>query len=140
MRPPDIPPERGETAGPAEISIVEDDESFREALAGLVNAIGFDATPYASAEAFLDSDGPLTSACLITDVQLTGMNGLELSRRLVDLGIAIPTIVVTAIPGEEIRLAAIGGGALALLHKPCDGAALSHLIWTALQPMPREDG
>ena len=116
------------------ISIVEDDESFREALTGLVNAIGFDAIAYASAEAFLESDGPLISSYLITDVQLPGMNGLELSRRLVALGIAIPTTIITAIAGEEIRRAAIAEGAVALLHKPIDGAALSHHIYTALQP------
>jgi FixJ family two-component response regulator len=138
MRSPDVQPERRESAGPVVISIVEDDESFREALTGLVDAIGFKATPYASAEVFLESDGPLTSSCLITDVQLPGMNGLELSRRLASLGIAIPTIVVTAIPGEAIRRAAIGAGALALLHKPIDGEALSHLIRMALER--RSDG
>lgn len=138
MGSPDIQPERGETSRPVVVSIVDDDESFREALTGLVNAIGFDATPYASAEAFLESDGPRTSVCLITDVQLPGMNGIELSRLLVALGIAIPTIVVTALPGGEIRRAAIAEGALALLHKPIDGAALSHHICKALKPMPRD--
>lgn len=134
-----VQPERGETGGPVVISIVEDDESFRDALTGLVNAIGYYATPYASAEAFLESGCPLTSSCLITDVQLPGMNGLELLRRMAVLGAAIPTIVVTAIPGEEIRRAAIARGALALLHKPIDGAALSHHLCAALQPVRRDD-
>ena len=133
MRPADIQHERGETVRRVVISIVDDDESLREALTELVNAIGFDATPYASAEAFLDSDGPATCACLITDVQLPGIDGLELSRRLGALGVAIPTIFVTANPGEGVRRDAAAQGALALLHKPIDSTALSDYIFTALQ-------
>ncbi|HLZ82368.1 MAG TPA: response regulator [Caulobacteraceae bacterium] len=133
MPPADIKPEPGDSPGVIVIAIVEDDESFREAVAGLIDAIGFQAAQYASAEAFLDSDGPLTSACLITDVQLPGMSGLELSRRLIELGIAIPTIVVTANPRAEIRQAAVAQGALALFDKPIDGAALSDLIHAALR-------
>ena len=130
---PDTPPAWGTTAGRVVISVVDDDESLREALTGLINAIGFDAAPYASAEAFLASDGPLTSSCLITDVQLPGMNGLDLTRRLAALGVTIPTIFITAIPGEKIRDDAIAEGALALLHKPIDSTALSRHIRAALQ-------
>jgi FixJ family two-component response regulator len=133
MPPPDIQPQPAESPGLVVIAVVEDDESWREALVGLINAIGFHATPYASAEAFLESDGPLTASCLITDVQLPGMSGLELSRRLTALGIAIPTIVVTANPREEIRLVAIAQGALAFFDKPIDGAALSDHIRAAVQ-------
>ena len=122
------------------VSIVEDDESLRQALTDLVNAIGFEAASYATAEAFLKSDARLTTSCLITDIQLPGMTGLEMYRRLVTLGAAIPTIFVTAIPGERIRLDALAHGALALLHKPIDGAALSRHIYAALKTSVRKDG
>ena len=122
------------------VSIVEDDESLRQALTDLVNAIGFEAASYATAEAFLDSDARLATSCLITDIQLPGMTGLEMYRRLAALDAAIPTIFVTAIPGERIRLAALAHGALALLHKPIDGAALSRHIFAALKVSARKDG
>ena len=85
------------------ISVVDDDESMREALRGLMKSLGYTAEAFASAEEFLSSlQVPLTS-CLIADVQMPGMSGLELHRHLVASGKTIPTILITAYPDDSLR-------------------------------------
>ena len=87
------------------ISIVDDDESVREATKGLVRSLGYVAATFASAEEFLNSDRVNDTSCLITDVQMPGLNGIELQSRLTAMGRRIPIIFVTAFPQERLASA-----------------------------------
>jgi FixJ family two-component response regulator len=98
------------------IAIVEDDASVREALQGLLEAFGFAAEVFSSAEEFLRSVRLNDTACLITDVRLPGMSGLQLQDRLSVSGSRIPIIVITAFPGDDRR--ALAAGAICFLRKP----------------------
>ncbi len=98
------------------IAIVDDDASVCEAIQGLVEAFGFAAEAFSSAEAFLQSERLNDTACLITDVQLPGMSGLQLQNHLSVSGSRIPIIVITAFPGDDRR--ALAAGAICVLRKP----------------------
>ena len=98
------------------IAIVDDDVSVCEAMQGLVEAFGFAAEVFSSAEEFLQSERLNETACLITDVQLPGMSGFELQNHLSVSGSRIPIIVITAFPGDDRR--ALDAGAICFLRKP----------------------
>jgi FixJ family two-component response regulator len=98
------------------IAIVDDDASVCEAIQGLVEASGFAAEAFSSAEEFLQSERLNDTACLITDVQLPGMSGLQLQNHLSVSGSRIPIIVITAFPGDDRR--ALAAGAICFLLKP----------------------
>jgi FixJ family two-component response regulator len=100
------------------ISIVDDDESTRESTKGLVRSLGYRAATFASAEEFLQSDSVDKTSCLITDVQMPGLSGIDLQRGLIARGIEMPTIFITAFPEEGTRLRALTAGALGYLGKP----------------------
>jgi FixJ family two-component response regulator len=100
------------------ISIVDDDESARQALLGLVRALGFVVAEFQSAADFLRSDDLLRTTCLIVDVQMPGMTGLELYRHLVASGTLIPTILITAYPDETTHARALMAGVRGYLTKP----------------------
>ena len=100
------------------ISIVDDDESVRESTMDLVGAVGFRAEAFPSAEDFLKSDRCRLTSCLIADVQMPGMTGLELHAELAALGMSIPTILITAYPDDRIRARALRAGILCYLIKP----------------------
>jgi FixJ family two-component response regulator len=100
------------------ISIVDDDEPTRESTKGLVRSLGYRAATFASAEEFLQSDTLGTTGCLITDVQMPGLSGIDLQRGLIARGIQMPTIFITAFPEEETRARAMKAGALGYLSKP----------------------
>ena len=100
------------------ISIVDDDEAVREATKGFVRAVGFLADTFGSAEDFLKFDRLHSTACLITDVQMPHMSGLELHRRLVASGVSIPTILITAYPDDSTRERALKAGVIGYLSKP----------------------
>ena len=100
------------------ISIVEDDESVREATKGLIRSLGYAPVTFASAEEFLSSDHLHTTSCLIADVQMPGMSGVELQSRLIADGHRMPVIFVTAFPEERIRTRALEAGAFGFLSKP----------------------
>jgi FixJ family two-component response regulator len=114
------------------ISIVDDDLSVREATAGLLEAHGFATAAFASAEEFLGSASIGDTACLLADVRMLGLSGVELQRRLVDAGHRIPTILMTAYPEEHVRLAAMQGGALEVLSKPLSEERLISCLRAAL--------
>ena len=99
------------------ISIIEDDESLRQALVGLLRSMAHEAHGYGSAEDFLAADQDDLD-CVITDIQLPGMNGLEMMRRLRERGDMVPVIVVTARDEKRWQAEARAGGALCLLRKP----------------------
>ena len=98
------------------IAIVDDDASVCEAIQGLVEASGFAAEAFSSAEEFLQSERLNDTACLITDVQLPGMSGLQLQNHLGVSGSHIPIIVITAFPGDDRQ--ALAAGAICFLRKP----------------------
>ena len=107
------------------IAIVDDDGAVREALKALVRSLGYDASTFGSAEAFLNSEQINDTSCLITDVQMPGLSGLDLQDRLIAQGYRIPIIFFTGYPDENVRIRAMKAGAVAFLSKPCDG---DHLL------------
>ena len=118
------------------ISIVDDDQSARAAMRGLVRSLGYAVVAFASAEDFLRSDRLRDTVCVIADVHMPGMSGLELQVRLAANGRRIPVIVVTAYPDEETRAFALEAGALGFLSKPCDEQRLIGYIDLALKRKP----
>jgi len=100
------------------IAVVDDDQSIRDALCNLVNAIGYSAEAFASAEAFVASDQFRKASCVIADVQMPGMSGVELLKRLAAERATIPVILVTAFPQEATRELALRNGAIGYLAKP----------------------
>ena len=115
------------------ISIVEDDQPFRESMRKLVRALGYTVEAFPSAADFLASPLLPETACLVTDVQMPGMTGVELQRHLMDAGYAIPTILVTAYPDETVRKRALKNGAVCYLSKPVDDEHLERCLRSALE-------
>jgi FixJ family two-component response regulator len=115
------------------ISIVDDDESLREALESLFKSVGYKTEVFASAEDFLRSDYHHETKCLILDIRMPGMSGLELQRRLVAAGSRIPIIFITAHADEEARAQAVSAGAVACLRKPFSEDALLSAVQSALR-------
>lgn len=114
------------------ISIVEDDKSVRVATRSLVRSLGFTAHTFASAEDFLRSPCVHDSSCVITDVQMSGLSGLELQRCLLAQGRHTPIIFITAFPDENVKAQAMRAGAICFLIKPFDGSTLIRCLQAAL--------
>lgn len=119
-------------SSPPMISIIDDDESVRVATESLVRSLGLTARTFASAEAFLESALVGNTACVITDVQMPGMSGLELQSVLRSKGDTTPLIFITAFPEERIRRQVDAAGAIGFLAKPFDGSAMIACIDRAL--------
>jgi len=115
------------------ISVVDDDDSVRESLRGLIRSVGFAVKVFASAEEFLNSDHLRNTDCLILDVRMPGMNGLELQRQLAATNRKIPVIFITAHGDDEVRSRALNGGAVDYLLKPFSEEALLNAIDAALK-------
>src|SRR6267154_6268395 len=115
------------------ISIVDDDEAVRLALRSLVRSLGYVSNVFVSAEEFLASSHLNETSCLISDVQMPGMNGIELQGCLKRLDCRAPVIFVTAFPDERNRARALEAGAIGFLEKPFEGRAMIMLIETALR-------
>ena len=116
------------------ISIVEDDQPFRESMRKLVTLLGYTVEAFASAADFLKSPVVPETDCLVADVQMPGMTGVELHKRLIEAGHAIPTILVTAYPNEAVRDRALKNGVVCYLPKPVDDDHLERCLRSALQP------
>ena len=101
------------------ISIVDDDRFVGEAIARLIKSHGYRVQTFESAADLLGSDRREDMACLIADVQMPGMTGLELHNQLVASGVPIPTILITAHPDETARVSALRAGVICYLAKPC---------------------
>jgi len=114
------------------ISIVDDDQLFRESMRKLVTLLGFTVEAFSSAADLLAS--PLLSeiACVVTDVHMPGMTGVELHGRLIKSGYAIPTIFITAYPDEVVREQALRSGVICYLSKPVDDLELERCLCMAL--------
>jgi FixJ family two-component response regulator len=115
------------------ISIVEDDDSVRESLQRLMRSVGFAVTVFASAEEFLDSDRLRYTDCLILDVRLPGMDGLELQRHVAASHSEIPIIFITSHEDDELRARALNAGAVDYFLKPFDDEDLLDAIDVALK-------
>jgi FixJ family two-component response regulator len=122
----------------AVIAIVDDDRSVREALTSFVRSLGYDAVAFESADDFLKSSQRHGLSCLIADVQMPGMTGLELHDRLLASGESLPTILVTAYPEERARERALRSGAIGYLAKPFSDEALLACLRSCLGPGPDE--
>jgi FixJ family two-component response regulator len=116
-----------------EISIIDDDESVRVATQNLVRSLGFIACTFASAEEFLQSSRVNDTSCVIADVQMPGMSGVELHSLLIAQGHRTPIIFITAFHEEHIRARAMKAGAICFLSKPVDGQTLIECLDKAVK-------
>ncbi len=115
------------------VSIVDDDESVREALKSLLRSVGLGVDAFASAEEFLNSDYQHNAACLILDVRMSRMSGLELQQQLASDNCRIPIIFITAHAfDKEARARALQSGAVDFLYKPFSEEALLNDVYAAL--------
>jgi FixJ family two-component response regulator len=115
------------------VAIVDDDDSMRSALQGLLKAVGLPARAFASAEEFLKSGQQHETGCLIADIRMPGMSGLELQAKLNAEHCSIPTIFITAHGDAQMRMQALRGGAVEFLAKPFDDEALLESVRAALE-------
>ena len=114
------------------IAVVDDDRFFRESMRRLMRSLGYAAEVFASGAEFLTSARLSETACLIADVQMRTMTGIELYRCLIDAGLAIPTILVTAYPNDADRIRALNDGIVCYLPKPVDEQGLKRCLHAAL--------
>jgi FixJ family two-component response regulator len=115
------------------LSVVDDDESLRESLPDLLREFGFAARAFSSGQEFLSSDSVDETRCLILDVAMPGMSGLDLQEELTRRGQLIPIIFITGQKDEEIRKKAISQGAVKFLYKPFSDSALLDAVKVALR-------
>jgi FixJ family two-component response regulator len=115
------------------VAVVEDDESYRVALQRLLKSADLPVRSFASAEDFLKSGQQYETACLIADIRMPGMSGLDLQAKLNAEQCRIPTIFITAHGDEKMRLQAMRGGAVKFFAKPFDGETLLESVRSALE-------
>jgi FixJ family two-component response regulator len=115
------------------VAIVDDDDSMRSALHGMLKAVGLPALAFASAEEFLNSGQQHHAACLIADIRMPGISGLELQAKLNAEHCRIPTIFITAHGDAQMRMQALRAGAVEFLAKPFDDEALLETVRAALE-------
>src|ERR1700722_14148194 len=118
---------------PALVAIVDDDESVRDAVGSLFRSMGFRTEPFAGAKEFLASPNLREFSCLLLDVQMPGMDGLELQLRLAAASHPIPIIFVTAFGDENTRARALRGGAVSFLTKPFSEDALLGAVQSVIE-------
>jgi FixJ family two-component response regulator len=116
-----------------QVAIVDDDDSMRSALQGLLKAVGLPTQAFASAEEFLKSGQQHQAACLIADIRMPGMSGLDLQAKLNAERCRIPIIFITAHGDAKMRMQALRAGAVEFLAKPFDDEALLESVRVALQ-------
>ena len=116
----------------AVISIVDDDDSVRVAMSSLIRSLGYLAYEFASAEAFLASPRLQETSCLIVDVQMPGMSGLDLQDALLVRQPGLPVIVITAFPADSVRKRAETAGAAGFFSKPVNSESMIHCLDAAL--------
>jgi FixJ family two-component response regulator len=114
------------------VCVVDDDESLRRSVRNLLSSVGFRVETFVSAEEFLESAHRANTGCLVLDLRMAGMNGLDLLRHLAATGSRIPVIILTAHGDEEARRQSLGAGAAAFLGKPFRSDALLDAVRTAL--------
>jgi len=115
------------------IAIVDDDESLQRALQDLIESVGLSTLCFGSAEQFLESEARHKAACLIVDIRMPGMSGLELQAKLKAEGCRIPILFITAHGDAEMRTLAMGDGAVEFLTKPFNDAVLLEVVHAAIE-------
>jgi FixJ family two-component response regulator len=133
---------RGRMPKASLVSVVEDDRFFRESMRRLIRSLGFPVEAFSSAADFLAFPRLAETACLIADIHMPAMTGLELHRQLIKAGYAIPTILVTAYPNDVDRVRALNDGVVCYLRKPVDGRHLIRCLRAALpsaELLPEQD-
>jgi FixJ family two-component response regulator len=121
------------------ISVIDDDASVRAATGNLVRSLGYTVHVFASAEAFLQSQRLNETACVVTDIRMPVMSGLELQVHLRAQGSRVPFIFITALPDDSVRVRAFEGGASGFLTKPFDESALIGCLDAALARLRETD-
>ena len=117
----------------AKIAIIDDDGAVREAMKLFMRSLGYHTSTFGSADKFLNSEQISDTSCLITDVQMPGLNGCDLQDRLIARGHRIPIIFITGHPDENVRARAIKAGAVAFLTKPVNPDHLLGYLGKALK-------
>jgi FixJ family two-component response regulator len=115
------------------VAVIDDDDSFRMALAESLCSLGYGAREFASAEDFIAGDGEGSCDCVVTDIHMPGMSGLDLKRLLVSRGSKMPVIMITAHPEPDLEAKAASSGAVCLLRKPFEADALINCLERALK-------
>jgi FixJ family two-component response regulator len=115
------------------IAVIDDDDSFRMALAESLCSLGYGARGFASAEEFIAGDGEGSCDCVVTDIHMPGMSGLDLKRLLVSRGSKLPVIMITARAEPGLEAKATSSGAVCLLRKPFESSALIGCLERALK-------
>jgi FixJ family two-component response regulator len=121
------------------VSVVEDDRYFRESMGRLMRSLGYSVEAFQLAADFLASPRLAETACLVTDVHMPGMTGIELYRHLINAGHAIPTILVTGYPDDTDRARALNDGVICYLPKPLDESRFIGCLQAALQSGKQHD-
>jgi FixJ family two-component response regulator len=116
------------------ISVIDDDASLRRAIVALVRSLGHIAHGFASAEEFLDAEADTRSDCIITDIQMPGMSGIDLKEALDRRGLQTPVIMITARTEAPLLARAMSSGAAGLLRKPFEAEAFVQCLEQALSP------
>lgn len=114
------------------ISIVDDDQSFRDSMRRLVKSLGYSSAAFASAAEFLASPRIAATDCLVADIHMPDMSGVELFRHLVETGRGMPTILVTAYPDDRVQKQMLSEGVECYLRKPLEEAALIDCLRSAV--------
>ena len=114
------------------VHLIDDDEDVRHALAFLLATAGLAVRVYESAESFLEGSAGLQSGCIVSDVRMPGIDGLELQRRLIDMGIRLPVIIMTGHADVPLAVQAMKAGAVDFIEKPFDDTILLASVRTAL--------
>jgi FixJ family two-component response regulator len=132
---------RGRMPEASLVSVVEDDRFFRESMRRLMRSLGFAVEAFSSAADFLASPRLAETACLIADVHMPAMTGLELHRQLIKAGYAIPTILITGYPNDVDRARALNDGVACYLRKPVDESHLIRCLRAAVRSaeLPEQD-
>jgi len=115
------------------ISIIDDDPLVRDGIDDLVSSLGYKSLTFASSEEFLDSGQVRNTACVITDLNMPGLNGLDLQQYLLTKGYSTPVIFITAFPDGKARERAMKAGAVAFLSKPFEEKSLINAVGSALK-------
>jgi len=118
---------------PPLISVVDDDDSLRSSLGNLLRSVGFRVQEFASADAFLGGQDVRETACLILDVRMPGMNGLELQRHIAAATWRLPIVFITSHADDDARSSALAAGAVGFLYKPFREQAILDAIDAALR-------
>jgi FixJ family two-component response regulator len=115
------------------VAIVDDDPLAREGIRELVESLGYKARAFVSAQDFLQSGVIARTGCLVTDLQMPGLSGLELQERVQALGYGTPVILITAYPNEKHRSRALSAGAIGFLSKPFEEQSLVECLTVAMR-------